>query len=70
MLMNWMFQSKHGVADWIKKKKSLQYAAYKRLTLGQNTHINWRWGDGKYILCEWKWQESGSCNIHIRQNRL
>ena len=38
---------RHRVADWIKKSKSLQYAAYKRLTLGQRTHINSKWGDGK-----------------------
>ena len=30
---------RHRVADWI-KNKSLQYAAYKRLTLGQRTHID------------------------------
>ena len=35
-----------------KKNKSLQYAAYKRLTLGQRIHINWKWGDGKNISCE------------------
>ena len=30
----------HRVADWVKKAKikSLQYAVYKRLTLGQRTH--------------------------------
>ena len=31
---------RHRVVDWIKKNKSLQYVAYKRLTLGQKTHIN------------------------------
>ena len=33
---------RHRVADWIKKKqnKSLQYAAYKRPTLGQRTHTD------------------------------
>ena len=29
------------------KTKSLQCAAYKRPTLGQMAHINWKWGDGK-----------------------
>ena len=29
------------------KNKSLQYAAYKRLTSGQRTHINRKRGDGK-----------------------
>ena len=29
---------RHRVADWIKKYKSQQYAAYKRLALGQRTH--------------------------------
>ena len=36
-------QSKDTLADWIKnnnKNKSLQYAAYKRLPLGQRTHTN------------------------------
>ena len=28
----------HRVADWIKKNKNWQYAAYKRLTSGQKTH--------------------------------
>ena len=37
---------RHIVADRI-KKKSLQCAAYKKLTLGQRTHIYWKWGDGK-----------------------
>ena len=32
-----MLQSKDRVADWIKRNKSQQYAAYKRLTLA--THI-------------------------------
>ena len=31
-------KTKIRIADWIKKNKSLQYAAYKRLTLGQRTH--------------------------------
>ena len=31
---------RHGVADWIKKKKSLQYAACKKHTLGLRTHID------------------------------
>ena len=30
---------KHRVSDWI-KKKSLQYAAYKKHTLGLRTHID------------------------------
>ena len=30
---------RHRVADWMKKNKSLQYAAYKRPTLRQRTHI-------------------------------
>ena len=33
-----MFQSKERVADWLRKNMSLQYAAYKRFTLGQRTH--------------------------------
>ena len=32
---------KKKVADWIIKTKNLQYAAYKRPTLGQRTHIDW-----------------------------
>ena len=30
-----------------KKTKSLWYAVYQRFTLGQMTHIDWKWGDGK-----------------------
>ena len=26
---------------------SLQYAVYKKFTLGQRTHINWKWGNEK-----------------------
>ena len=38
---------RHRVADWIKKKKpkSLQYAVYKRTTLGQRMHRDWKWRD-------------------------
>ena len=39
----------YRVSDWI-KNKSLQYAAYERPTLGQRTHIDWKWGDGKKIF--------------------
>ena len=41
-----MLQSKDRVADWIKNKK-VQYAAYKAPTLGQRTHTDKKWGDGK-----------------------
>ena len=34
-----MFQSIDRVADWIKKKKTLQYAAYMRPTWWQRTQI-------------------------------
>ena len=37
---------RHRVTDWI-KKNSLQYAAYKRPTLVQRTHVSWKWGDRK-----------------------
>ena len=60
---------RHRVPDWI-KSMSLHYAAYKRLTLGQRTHINWKWGDGKDISNEQKRQESRRYNTHINQNRL
>ena len=40
-----MFQSKDGQIEL--KNKNLQYTAYKRPTLGQKTHIDWKWGDGK-----------------------
>ena len=29
------------------ENKNLQFAAYKKLTLGQRTHIDWKWEDGK-----------------------
>ena len=47
MSMDWMLQSKD--IDWQTGggKKSLQYAAYRRLILEQRTNINWKWGDGK-----------------------
>ena len=60
---------RHRVAHWI-KKKTLQYAAYRRLTLGQNIHINWKWVDGKRYFMWMERQDSRSCNTHIRQNRL
>ena len=60
------------VAKWIKeeegKPKSLQYAAYKRPTLGQRTHKDWKWRDGKHF--SWKWEEIGGSIAHVRQNRL
>ena len=31
---------RHRVADWIKKTENLQSAVYKKLTLGQSTHID------------------------------
>ena len=48
--MDWTCQWKDRVADWIKKNKTLQYAAYKRLTFGQSTYMNWKWGDGKWFF--------------------
>ena len=58
--------------EWLfgQKTNSLQYSAYKRPVLGQRTHLDWKWGDGKSISCKWKWQKIKSYNIHIRQNRL
>ena len=41
---------RHRVADWL--KRSLQYTGYKRPTLGQRTHIDWMWGDGKWYLMQ------------------
>ena len=51
-------------------KKTLVYAAYKRLTAYLKTHIDWQCGDGKSIPCKSKWKESCSSNTCIRQNRL
>ena len=42
-----MLQSKDTEWKTGLKNKSLQYAAYKRLTLGQRTHIDRKWGGGK-----------------------
>ena len=44
---------KHRVSDWI-KKKSLQYAAYKKHTLGLRTHIDWKWEHGNIYLMQTK----------------
>ena len=49
---------RHRVADWI-KSKSLQNSAYNRLTLGQSTHINWKWGDGKRFHANGKDRKAG-----------
>ena len=38
---------RHRTADGIKKYKTLQYAVYRRPTLGQTAHTGWNWGDGK-----------------------
>ena len=35
---------RHQVADWIKKKKSLQYASYKITILRQRTHRDYKSG--------------------------
>ena len=63
--------SRPRVIDWI-KNKSLQYAAYKELTLGQRSNIYCKLGDGKKktISCEWEIQERLSLNPYIRQNRF
>ena len=37
------------MANWIIKQEPT-YAAYKRPTLGQKTHIDWKWGDRKKIF--------------------
>ena len=34
------------------KNKSLQYSAYKRSTLGQRTHTDWKWGHGRRYLMQ------------------
>ena len=49
--MNWMLQSKDTKWQTGLKNKSLQYSAYSmRSTLGQRTHIDWKWGDEKNIF--------------------
>ena len=42
-----MFHPEH--IDWLNgyKNKTHIYAAYKRLTSDLETHIDWKWGDGK-----------------------
>ena len=40
----------HRMTGWIKKNKSQQYAACKRLALGQRTHIDGKWRDRKRYL--------------------
>ena len=57
-------------AEWIKKKKTHIYAAYKRLASDLTTHTNWKWGDRKRYSCKWKSKESQGSNSHIRQNRF
>ena len=57
----------HRVVDWQKNKnnnnkkpcKSLQYAAYKGLSLGHKTHVNWKWWDGKKIHTNGKDKKAG-----------
>ena len=47
------------------KKESHTYAAYKRLILELNTHIDWRWRKEKFILCKWKWNKNTRVSILI-----
>ena len=65
-----MFQLKD--IEWLTglKNKTDQYVAYKRLTSEWKTHTAWKLEDGKDTSCQWKQQESGGNNTHIRQNRL
>ena len=48
----------HRMADWI-KNKSLQYAAYKRLALGQKTQTASERME-KGISCKWKDRKAGT----------
>ena len=41
------------------KKARLFYAVYKRLTSDLNTHVDWKWKDGKHLPCKWKWKKAG-----------
>ena len=60
MSMDWMLQWKDIEWHTILQKQSLQYIAYKGLTLWQMTHRNWKWGDGKrYFMWNGKEGKAG-----------
>ena len=50
MSVDEMLQSKGTESQTGLKNKSLQYAAYKRPTLGQRTHRDWKWRGWKKIF--------------------
>ena len=52
------------------RNKSLQYAACKWPTLGQRTHKDWKWGDGKIYFMQIEMKRKQGGNTLIRQNRL
>ena len=53
-----------------KKKKEPAICCLQKTHLGKgHTQIE-SGGMGKDISCQWRRQESRSCNTHIRQNRL
>ena len=67
---------RHRAADCVKKNKNLQYADYKRLTLGKRTHINinWKWGNRKrYFMWmekagKWKLQYTYQKKYTLKQS--
>ena len=60
-----MHQPKH--TDWLNayKNKFYIYAVYKKVTSDLNTHIDWKWENGKNILCRCETKESWNSNPHI-----
>ena len=53
-----------------KRKRSLQYAVYKRLTLRQRTHIDGKGGDGKRYFMTMEKKGKKELKYSYRQNRL
>ena len=68
MSKDWILQ-RHEWQTGLKKKK-VQHAAYKRFTLAQTTHINWK-GIEKDISCEMKmtgrWESQYSDPTDLKQ---
>lgn len=60
---------RYTLAEWIQINTHV-FVVYMRPTSDLEIHTEWKWRDGKGILCKWKSKESGSSNMPIRENRL
>ena len=59
---------RHRAVDWISKQE-LRIGCLQQTQLGARGTYKLKVRRWKTISCEWKRQESRSCNTQIRQNR-